>query len=129
MKFALVCAILLCVPLATRELPAPASPRTNVQRLLKFSGTLASSERGGTAGKVTLRFAIYDAPYGGKASWQETQDVNLDAQGHYTALLGDTNPGGLPASVFSTGEAQWLEVQSPGKQNLPRLPWSNLHPL
>jgi hypothetical protein len=41
----------------------------------------------------------------------ETDNVQVDAQGHYTALLGSASPQGLPVNLFTTGQAHWLAVQ------------------
>jgi hypothetical protein len=35
----------------------------------------------------------------------------LDDQGHYTVLLGATQPDGLPLDLFTSGRARWLAVQ------------------
>src|SRR5208282_4875186 len=37
--------------------------------------------------------------------------VNLDAQGHYTVMLGAVSPNGLPLDLFTSGKALWLGVQ------------------
>jgi hypothetical protein len=47
----------------------------------------------------------------GTALWLETDNVQVDAQGHYTALLGSASPQGLPVNLFTTGQAHWLAVQ------------------
>jgi len=51
----------------------------------------------------------------------ETQNVKADATGHYSALLGSVSTDGVPLSLFSSGEAQWLEVQVQGQPAQPRV--------
>src|SRR6202041_3147342 len=41
----------------------------------------------------------------------ETQNVQADAGGHYTVLLGSTKAEGLPAELFASGQARWIGVQ------------------
>jgi hypothetical protein len=41
--------------------------------------------------------------------------VNVDAQGRYTVLLGETAPEGLPAGLLTSGATYWLGVQSSGQ--------------
>jgi len=47
--------------------------------------------------------------------------VEPDAQGHYTVVLGATQTEGLPANLFSSGEARWLGVETPGLAPQPRV--------
>ena len=51
----------------------------------------------------------------------ETQNVQVDKAGHYTAALGSTTSQGLPATVFASGEARWLGVQVQGQDEQPRV--------
>src|SRR5260221_6283672 len=80
-------------------------------RFVKFSGS--SSDAGGAprTGTFGITFAIYSAPTGGASLWMETQNVNLDANGKYSVLLGSTVSDGLPADLFNNGQARWLGVQ------------------
>src|SRR5205823_2568304 len=65
---------------------------------------------------VRMFFSFYEEREGQTPLWQEAQDVQADAQGHFTVLLGSTRKDGLPLSVFADGKAHWLgmEVQ-PGQ--------------
>jgi hypothetical protein len=116
-KVALVCLLLGFVSLSAAQGSSPRpSESINIQRLFKFSGNLASSHREGfVAGAGPLRLAIYNEPAGGKARWQETQNVNVDAQGRYTVLLGETAPEGFPAGLLTSGATYWLGVQASGQ--------------
>jgi len=110
---------LLMASLVWAQEPSPASGGDSVAqfgaqavpRLIKFSGTLLDGEgkpRSGTAG---LTFALYKEQQGGTPLWVETQNVTLDAQGHYTVLLGASKAEGLPLDLFAGNEARWLAVQ------------------
>ena len=75
------------------------------------------------AGPVGTTFAIYSEQEGGTPLWTEDQNVELDANGNYTALLGVTKNGGVPAELFAGGEARWLQVKfyAPSEVDLPRV--------
>ena len=92
-----------------------------MQRLFKFSGNLAETQRGYIGSRVTLHFMMYSEPYGGSAYWQEAQSVHLDAEGRYTVLLGETTPGGLPADIVAPGTMHWLGVHASGQPEQPRM--------
>jgi hypothetical protein len=94
-----------------------------VPRLVQFSGTVKDSAGKPASGNVTLTFALYEDQEGGAALWLESQDVQVDAKGHYTVLLGAATGGGLPLDVFVSGAARWLGVQPglPGVAERPRV--------
>ena len=120
-KCTLVCLIIGCVSLsAARELPTPVGTSVNVERLLRFSGTLTDTHRA-FIGTVDLSFMMYDEPQGATANWQETQSVQLDAQGRYIVLLGAKTVGGLPADIFASRKARWLGVRASEKSEQPRV--------
>jgi len=62
-------------------------------------------------GVVALTLALYRDQQGGNPLWVETQNVEVDAQGNYTVLMGATQSQGMPASVFAPNEQRWLGVQ------------------
>ena len=71
-------------------------------------------------GDVNMTFLIYKDEKGGEPLWSESQVAALDPAGHYKVQLGAANPNGLPADLFATGEARWLEVQVAGQPEQPR---------
>jgi len=87
------------------------SPAGSVPRVVKFSGTLRDAEGKACAITVGVSFALYKEQEGGIALWLETQNVSLDAQGHYTVLLGASKAEDLPLDLFASNEARWLGVQ------------------
>jgi hypothetical protein len=118
------------------NLPASSqSAAGTVPRLIKFTGeinpqiiqiTRIKESEGGknqlpTAVDVT--FSLYELQEGGSPLWSELQKVQVDEQGHYTVLLGATQPGGLPLDLFTTGKALWVGVQAqlPGQAEQPRV--------
>src|SRR5260370_4158683 len=91
--------------------PASSGATADVPRLIKFSGTLLDAEERPLAGPVGVTFALYSQQSGGAALWLETQNVKPDASGAYVVLLGANSANGVPAELFSSGEARWLGIQ------------------
>src|ERR1700756_3837605 len=56
----------------------------HVPPLIRYTGVLSD----GTSQTINLTFAIYKEQQGGQPLWQESQNVELDASGRYSALLG-----------------------------------------
>ena len=104
---------------------ADTSPQASgqVPRLVKFDGVVKDRFGRLQSGTVGLTFSIHELQEGGTPLWAETQRVQLDDQGHYTALLGATQPDGLPLDLFTSGRARWLGVQPelPGVGEQPRV--------
>lgn len=75
------------------------------------------------SGTVTLTFSLYEFPEGGAPLWIETQTVQADDQGHYTASLGASSHQGLPPDVLTNGASRWLQVAAdlPGVGEQPRV--------
>src|SRR5579863_1375429 len=91
-----------------------------VPPLVKFSGVLTDVNSKPLTGPVGVTFSLYKESEGGAALWTETQNVAPDKTGHYTVMLGSTTSEGLPASLFTSGEARWLGVQAQGQAEQPR---------
>ena len=89
--------------------------------VIRFSGKATDSTTRPVTGLVGITFALYEQETGGPALWLETQNVQLDAAGHYTVLLGTTQPEGLPAEIFFSGQARWIGVQVAGQAEQPRV--------
>jgi hypothetical protein len=118
--------VLLVSPFASfaqtpsRQLAAP-SASTDVPKLVKFSGTATDDAGKPLTGAVGVTFSLYKDQQGGSPLWIETQNVQAGATGHYSALLGSASAEGVPLSLFSSGEAQWLGVQVQGQPAQPRV--------
>jgi hypothetical protein len=87
---------------------------TQVPRLIKFSGLAQDETKKSLSGVVGITFSLYKDQQGGSPLWVETQNVQVDASGHYTAMLGSASAEGVPLSLFSLGEAHWISTQVSG---------------
>jgi hypothetical protein len=105
---------------ANRNAASPASA-AEVPRLIKFSGTLLDMQDRPMVGPVGVTFALHAQQTGGAALWLETQNVKPDGNGVYTVLLGANSANGVPAELFASGEARWLEVQVERQAEQPRV--------
>ena len=74
---------------------------TEVPRLIKFSGVAKDEAGKPKTGLVGVTFSLYKDQEGGSPLWVETENVQADASGHYTALLGSATADGVPLSLFS----------------------------
>jgi hypothetical protein len=90
-------------------------------RLIKFSGTLLDEQGRPLNSPVGVTFAFYAQQYDGAPLWMETQNVEIDAKGNYAVLLGANSAAGVPAELFTTGEARWLGVQAEHQPEQPRI--------
>jgi hypothetical protein len=98
----------------------PASSTNIVPSLVKFTGALSDTDGRPLTGTVGVTFLLYKDQTGGAPLWAETQNVQADKNGHYSAMLGSATAQGLPADVFVAGEARWLAVQVSGQAEQPR---------
>ena len=103
---------LLLAPLSFSQ-TAPVGVTVGVPPVIRFSGTLAVP-----AGRVPVTFGLYADQTGGEPLWVETQTVPVDAAGRYAVVLGTTTA--LPAELFVSGEARWLDVAVEGLAPQPR---------
>jgi hypothetical protein len=88
---------------------------------MKFSGLLHDATGKPLSGAVDVTFALYNAEAGGGPMWFETQTVQADELGRYTALLGAMHPDGLPVDLFASGEVRWLGIQVGLEAEQPRV--------
>ena len=95
--------------------PPAASAPTAIPALVPFTGMAFSSDGKPQAGEASVTFLIFKDEAGGEPLWAETQIVAVDNTGHYKVQLGAANPSGLPADLFASGEARWLEAQIAGQ--------------
>src|SRR6267154_3144461 len=95
--------------------------QTSEPRLVKFGGVLTDSMGRPLSGEVEVTFALYKQETDEEPLWKETQKLEVDKQGAYTALIGLTQPGGLPVELFKSDEARWLGVQIQGEPQRPRV--------
>ena len=91
------------------------APPAAVPHWVRFSGTVKDANGSTRNGVLGVTFALYKEEQGGAPLWLETQNVQIDLNGHYTVNLGATKSDGLPQELFVTGEARWLGVQVEGQ--------------
>jgi hypothetical protein len=104
-------------PISSGETVAPSfvgvsSSDVGGRRLMKFSGILRDPSGRPLSGVGGLTFAIYRDHEGGAPLWQESQTVQVDAQGNFSVLLGSTTDGGFPLDILSPDEPRWLGVRT-----------------
>jgi hypothetical protein len=99
------------------------TPLTTVPRLVRISNTFHPANGLAAAPVEGVTFSIYKEEQGGTPLWQETQNVTVDAEGRYTALMGLTLNDGMPLELFTAGEPRWLGVQfqRSGEMEQPRV--------
>src|SRR5579883_42848 len=86
-------------------------PVTTVPRLVRISNTFHPANGMPAAPVESVTFSVYREETGGVPLWQETQNVNIDAEGQYTVLMGSTLNDGVPLDLFSSAEPRWLSIQ------------------
>ena len=98
------------------------SASSQVPPLIQFS-SVATEEGGNTlSGVVSITFSLFNNQQGGEPLWTEKQNnVQLDPTGHYSVQMGITKPNGVPAALFTSGEARWLAVRIAGQAEQPRV--------
>ncbi|ABF43089.1 hypothetical protein Acid345_4089 [Candidatus Koribacter versatilis Ellin345] len=97
----------------TNEAAATVAQPT-VPRLIRFAGQIAPEAAPSSTVARGITFSLYRSENDTSALWTETQNVSLEKDGKYTVLLGATKSEGLPADIFTSGEAQWLGIRVEG---------------
>ena len=114
-------AAVLCPALIKAEEPDRAA--ATVPRLVRLTGSFHPANGLPVGPSESATLSIYREEQGGQPLWQETQNVTLDSDAHYTAVLGITQKDGIPVDLFSATEPRWLGVQfnRPGEVEQPRV--------
>jgi len=112
----------LCLMLAVSlRAQTPVAQPSIVPHLVLFSGVLKDPDGKAQSGTVGITFGLYKEEQDGSPLWLETQNVQLDAKGHYSVYLGAAKSEGLPSDLFVAGEARWLGVRAEGQVEQPRI--------
>jgi hypothetical protein len=107
---------------AAAQQTAPAnSGAAVVPQLVNYSGVATNAQGKAISGIAGVSFAIYSEQYEGSPLWLETQNVQADSRGNFTAQLGAATSGGVPLQLFSSGQARWLGVRVDGGEEQPRV--------
>ncbi len=89
---------------------------SELPQVVEYTGVLldGAGDVDGVAmtGVQGVTFALYAEQFGGTPLWIETQNVEADAAGNFTALLGSASAQGLPQELFTANQARWLGVQA-----------------
>ncbi|MBI2844080.1 MAG: hypothetical protein HYX78_11830 [Armatimonadetes bacterium] len=117
MKFRIVDVMLAAVLAVAASLPGAAVPRT-----ISYQGKLTNTNGQPMTGSAVVTFTFWDAETGGSqlgAGFFDTDTVQLDAGGLFTAQIGD-DPGNLiPISIF-TSDSVYLGISMDGQPLTPR---------
>jgi hypothetical protein len=113
--------VVVCTTVAQTAAPNSTLASTQVPRLIKFSGVAQDQTHKPVSGVVGVTFSLYKDQQGGGPLWVETQNVQVDATGHFTAMLGSASAEGVPLSLFSSAEAHWISTQIAGQPEQPRV--------
>jgi hypothetical protein len=89
--------------------------------VIQFSSIATDENKTALSGTVNITFSLYNNLQGGTSLWSESQNVALDASGHYSVYLGLATSDGLPATLFTSGEAHWLGIRIAGQAEQPRV--------
>jgi N-acetylneuraminic acid mutarotase len=113
--------LIICCAVRVLSQTQPTAGSSVVPPLMKFSGVLSDGNGKPLAGTVGVTFSLYKDEQGGSPLWLENQNVQPDKGGHYSVMLGSTTGQGLPADLFTSGEARWVGVQPQGQPEEPRV--------
>jgi hypothetical protein len=93
-------------------------PVAVVPGLIKYSGMLPNPDA--TRTERRPHFAFFAEKDGDSPLWSEDQTIWVGPNGSYSVLLGLATSGGVPASLFASGEARWIAVSLDGVEAGPR---------
>ncbi len=118
-----ISAALLCLYCATVAQSQLSQSTATVPKLVRFSGSFHPAMGVPAPSVESVTLSVYRDQIGGNSLWREIQNVEVDAEGHYSLLLGSTRNEGMPLDLFSSGEPRWLGVQfnRPGETEQPRV--------
>jgi hypothetical protein len=119
-RFTLI-SFLLAATLGPLLIAQQPSPKLFTPNLMRFSGTIKDDIGESLRGTVGITFALHADAQTSASLWIETQNVQLDASGHYSVLLGNTTASGLPVELFTAREAHWLSIHVQGVPDPPRV--------
>jgi trimeric autotransporter adhesin len=121
---AVVAFLILTLPALAQNPTASSSAASavaQVPRLIRFSGVTKDESGKPVTGTVGVTFSLYKDAQGGAPLWVETQNVQADSTGHYTALLGSASAEGVPLAIFTSAEAQWVAARISGQAEQARV--------
>jgi hypothetical protein len=103
--------VVLCLSSLFGQRPSRLTITTAVPRLLRITGIFHAANDLPVGPTESATMSIYRDEQGGVPLWEETQNVTLDINGHYTSILGITKNDGIPLDLFSSTETLWLGIK------------------
>lgn len=103
----------------TAEAPQDKALRAT-PRMIRVSGKLTDRPNRVRAA-ATFRIGIYKEQIGGIPLWAETQNVDVDATGAYSLVLGASTNAGIPAELFIDSDPRWVGMQVNEEEEQPRI--------
>lgn len=85
---------------------------------ISFSGILPNPDA--APKEIFPHFAFFAEKDGNSPLWSEDQAVWVQSNGSYTVLLGLVSSGGIPPSLFASGDPRWIGVSLDGVEVGPR---------
>ena len=113
--------LLLCLLSSASAQQSSADSASVVPTMVNFTGVISDASGKPLSSLVGITFSLYKDSQGGAPLWLETQNVQPDRTGHYSAILGSTTGRGLSSELFVSDEARWLGVQVQGEAEQPRV--------
>ena len=105
----LVCALSSLVTAFGQSPPANAT--VTVPRLIQITGVFQPVDGQPPSAVEIVTLSVYTDAEGGLPVWQERQTVAIEkTTGRFTLLLGASDPAGIPAAVFASGDGQWMSL-------------------
>ncbi len=95
-----------------------------VPRLIQITGVFQPVDGQPPSAVEIVTLSVYADADGGLPVWQERQTVAVEkTTGRFTLLLGASDPAGIPAEVFASGDAQWMSLlfERAGEREQPRV--------
>src|SRR5436190_9970207 len=90
---------------------AQSASSVTVPRLIQITGVFQPVDGHAPSAVEIVTLSVYAEADGGLPVWQERQTVAVEkTTGRFTLLLGGSDPAGIPAAVFASGDAQWMSL-------------------
>ena len=116
MSFKMITILIIALMVTGALIQAELVPHT-----INYQGWLTdnSPQQQPVDGTTNMQFSIYDTEIAGNQLWQENWPLVYVSKGIFNVMLGN-NGNPIPASVFNSGTARYLEVQINGLALSPR---------
>ncbi|MEA1912470.1 MAG: hypothetical protein U9N06_01345 [candidate division WOR-3 bacterium] len=84
------------------------SRNPGIPSVMSYFGYLEDNSGNPVTGTKSMEFSIWDALTGGTLLWSESHSNVEVKNGHFSLLLGETNP--ISSDIFTSGTERWIEV-------------------